>query len=124
MGLTYARVTVTPYGGAMKFTQEFLVVTGATDSVIPQSKLHAMGVEPEGRMRYEMADGRKVLLQYAAAKFEVMGRIAYGKVVFGPDGIEPHLGVTILESAALRVNPVSKKLEKLTAGLMKAIIAR
>ncbi len=119
MGTTYARVIVTPDGSKEKFSEDFLVDTGATDSVMPSNRLVEMGVEPEGSMRYEMADGRKVKFRFGFAKFEVMGRIAKGKIVFGPEGVEPLLGVTILESAALRVNPVTKKLEKLTTGLLK-----
>jgi len=119
MGMTYTRVSITPDGSKEKFTEEFLVDTGATDSVMPTNLLLKMGVIPEGSMRYEMADGRKITFQFGFAKFEVMGRIAKGKIVFGPDNSEPLLGVTILESAALRVNRVTKKLEKLTAGLMK-----
>jgi predicted aspartyl protease len=121
MGKTYARVTVTPYGSSRKYTEDFLVDTGATDSVMPASRLHEMGVEPEGSLRYELADGRKVSFQFGPMKFEVLGRVAWGKIVFGPDGSEPLLGVTILESAALKVNPVTKTLELEDSGLMKPI---
>ncbi len=119
MGYTYASVTITPLDGRAGRTDRFLVDTGATDSSMPSDQLKAMGIEPQGSMRYELADGRKVTFHFGAAQFKVMGRVTWGRVIFGPEGSEPLLGVTILESAALRVNPVTKKLEKLTTGLLK-----
>jgi len=86
---------------------------------MPTDELAALGIEPKGTMKYELANGRKVIYPYGAAQFEVMGRTTWGRIVFGPEGSEPLLGVTILESAALRVNPVTKKLEKLPAALLK-----
>ncbi|MBM3329240.1 MAG: clan AA aspartic protease [Calditrichaeota bacterium] len=119
MGTTYARVTVTPVGSTKRFTGDFLVNTGATDSVLPREKAAELGIQSEGSMRYEMADGRRIAFEYGFARFEVLGRTAAGKIIFGPEGCEPLLGVTILESAALRVNRVTKKLEKLPAALLK-----
>jgi predicted aspartyl protease len=119
MGNTYAKVTLTPFGSQVGFTDNFLVDTGATDSMVPATRLRSWGVIPEGSMKYELADGKKVAFEFGLARFNVMGRITSGRVIFGPDNSESLLGVTILESAALRVNPVTKKLEKLTAGLLK-----
>jgi len=70
-------------------------------------------------MRYELADGSKVSFQFGIAEFKVMGRITSGRVIFGPDDSEPLSGVTILESVALRVNPVTKKLEKFASSRLK-----
>lgn len=120
MGATYAKVKLTSLTSPAKtYTDQFLVDTGATDSVVPANRLKELGILPRGSMRYELADGRKVMFQFGLAEFEVMGRVTSGKIVFGSEGSEPLLGVAILESAALRVNPVTKKLEKLPAGLMK-----
>lgn len=119
MGYTYAKVKITSLDGSQGKTDKFLVDTRATDSSMPEDDLKNLGIEPKGTMRYELADGRKVVYRYGAAQFEVMGRVTWGRVVFAPVGSEPLLGVTILESAALRVNPVTKKLEKLPAALLK-----
>jgi clan AA aspartic protease len=119
MAYTYTRVTVTPVNHEKGKTTKFLVDTGATDSSMPEDILLAMGIEPKGTMRYELADGRKVSYHYGAAEFTVMGRTTWGRIVFAPVGSEPLLGVTVLESTALRVNPVTKKLEKLPAALLK-----
>jgi len=39
------------------FEAVFLVDTGATDSVAPADELQKIGVKPEGKMSYELANG-------------------------------------------------------------------
>jgi hypothetical protein len=44
-----------------------------------------------------------------------MGEITAGRVVFGPDDVEPVLGVTALESAGITMNPANRTLKRLPA---------
>jgi len=44
-----------------------------------------------------------------------MGEITAGRVIFGPEGIEPILGVTALESAGITVDPATHTLRRLPA---------
>jgi predicted aspartyl protease len=44
-----------------------------------------------------------------------MGELTAGRVVFGPEGTEPILGVTALESVGIMVDPVTKTLKRLPA---------
>lgn len=44
-----------------------------------------------------------------------MGEITAGRVIFGPDGVEPILGVTALESVGITIDPASRTLKRLPA---------
>ena len=46
---------------------------------------------------------------------EFMGETTAGRVVFGPPGSEPLLGVTALESVGILVDPANKTLKRLPA---------
>lgn len=48
-----------------------------------------------------------------------MGEVTAGRVVFGPDGSEPLLGVTALESIGVTVDPSTRTLKKLPAIYLK-----
>ena len=57
MGLTHVTVTLRPMGGsATSYEADFLVDTGATDSLAPGASLRAAGVAEIGRTSYELAD--------------------------------------------------------------------
>ena len=42
-----------------------------------------------------------------------MGEITAGRVLFGPDGMEPILGVTTLESIGMAIDPATQTLKRL-----------
>ena len=119
-GITYTSVTIKPIPATGKeYTAEFLVDTGATDCVVPACELEKLGIKPEGSMTYELADGRRIDFEFGFARIEVMDRITSGRVLFGADNADPILGVTVMESTAIRIDPVSHKVEKLSAALLK-----
>ncbi len=121
MGTTYADVTIrSTSNGHEAFTGRFLVDTGAFDCVVPADILERIGVKRVGRRDYELADGRRVTFDYGIIQIELMGEITAGRVVFGPEGVEPLIGVVALESAALKVNTVTQKLEKLEVSLLRS----
>jgi len=66
-------------------------------------------------MTHELADGTKVEYAFGLATIEFMGDITTGRVIFGPDGAEPLLGVTALESVGIVVDPANLKLKRLPA---------
>src|SRR4051794_38019872 len=98
-----------------KYEADFLVDTGATDSLAPAKRLKRAGIKPVGRMTYELADGTKVEYPFGLVVIEFMGEITSGRVVFGPDETEPLLGVTALESVGILVDPAGQKLKRLPA---------
>jgi predicted aspartyl protease len=120
MGATYADVKVTALkDSGNEYFGRFLVDTGATDSIAPAKELERIGVERVGSRSYELADGRLIQFEYGLALMDVMGTVVPGLIVFGPDDAEPILGLVALESAALKVNPVTQQLEKLPAVMLK-----
>jgi clan AA aspartic protease len=116
MGLIHVTVTlrrVDAPGGS--YEADFLVDTGATDSVAPAAELHKIGVQSVGKMAHELADGTLQQYEFGLARIEFMGEVTAGRVLFGPDDVEPLLGVTALESVGITVDPTNRTLKRLPA---------
>ena len=114
----FIRVTVdlrASHASKKVYRADFLVDTGATDSMAPASKLRAIGVKPVGKIAYELADGTRKLLAFGTAVIEFMGDVTAGRVIFGPEDTEPILGVTALESTGVILNPQDHTLKRLPA---------
>jgi len=103
------------------YEADFLVDTGATDCLAPADKLRQIKVQPVGTMVYELADGTKHEHAFGLVEIRFMGEITAGRVVFGPDDVEPVLGVTALESAGITIDPASRTLKRLPAIPLKSI---
>ena len=93
----------------------FLVDAGATDCLVAGDRLRKIGLRPEGKMFYELADGTVKEYPYGLARIEFMGETTAGRIIFGDKGCEPILGVTALESVGIMVDPVNKTLKRLPA---------
>jgi clan AA aspartic protease len=120
MGLVYVPVSVKARERSRRtYTARFLVDTGATDSMAPASALNNAGIRPIGVRRYELADGSYVEYPFGLAQIEFLGEITAGRIIFGPEKIEPILGVTQLESAGIAIDPVNRTLKRLPAISLK-----
>ncbi len=120
MGAVHVTVTIrNPAEPSRCWEGLFLVDAGATDSLVPECHLRAIGLEPKGARVYETADGRKVEMNVTTADIEFMGDFTAGRVIMGDDNAEPLLGVTALESAGIEVDPVNQQLKKLPALRLK-----
>jgi clan AA aspartic protease len=116
MGLIHVTATLRSLPKARKkYEADFLVDSGATDTLAPASKLKKAGIQPVGKMAYELASGEIVEYPFGLAVIEFMGEITSGRVIFGPDEAEPLLGVTALESVGILVDPASQRLKRLPA---------
>lgn len=116
MGIIYALTEVTSIkGDTGRFSMPFLVDTGATDTVIPANELEKIGITREGKRTYELADGTVVSYDIGYALVQINGEKVVANVVFGKEGCEPLLGVTVLESAGFVVDPVHQILKKVAA---------
>ena len=117
MGLMHVTVTLrvpgTRRGG---YEALFLVDSGAIDSMAPASQLAAAGIAPVGASSYELANGSVHEYRYGLAQIEFMGDLTAGRVIFGPEGIEPILGVTALESVGIVLDPASQTLKPSACG--------
>ena len=120
MGLTRVTVSVRDLGKSRKpYEDVFLVDTGAVDCMVPGSKLKKAGIKPEGKSVYELANGTPVEYEYGFARVSFMGAETVAPVIFGPENVEPILGVVALENTGIGVNPRTRKLLKMPAKPLK-----
>ena len=125
VGETYVTVTIrNPAEPERVWEGEFLVDTGATDTLVPRQRLESIGITPKSQRAYGLADGKELRLDIAGADIELLGESTYGTVVFGDENGEPLLGVTVLESLGIEVDPHNETLNKLPATRMRGIRPR
>ena len=89
---------------------EATVDTGAAYTTLPASLLNEIGVEPRGKRRFLLADGRRIEMDYGEARASVNGEDVTTLVVFGEDEAPALLGAYTLEGLALAVDPVEQRL--------------
>ena len=73
---------------------EAIVGTGAVYTMLPGSLLRDLGIEPRGRRRVPLADGRHVDLDYGQAWVTIGGESEITLVVFGEDNAPALLGTS------------------------------
>ena len=95
-----------------------VVDTGGTFTVVPASTLRKLGVEPEERGPFEMADGTLRDYDIGQTAVRVNGREVTTVFVFGDEGIGPLLGVYTLERLRLAVDPARQRLVQVPGRLM------
>jgi len=121
MGLTHVTVRLFNSASSDTYSADFLVDTGATDTMVPASDLKKIGIQPLGKDLYELANGELVEYEYGNAELSFMNEIVPIRVVFGPDGSTPILGVIALEAAGFIVDPKNRVLRKLRARSLKRV---
>ena len=120
MGLTHITVKLRSPGSSNgTYEAEFLVDTGATDSVAPSAELNRIGVQPVGRTVCELPNGTIQECPFGLAEIAFMDEVTAGRVIFGPDNVEPLLGVTALESVGITIDPATRTLKRLPAVPLK-----
>ncbi|MEW6104151.1 MAG: clan AA aspartic protease [bacterium] len=122
MGITKVTVAVSnPGNPEQRWEDLFLVDTGSIDCMVPGNHLREIGIEPEGKRIYELADGTEISMDVAVARIEFMGEFVGATVIFGKDNVEPILGMTALESVGIEVDPQNQRLKRLPAVRLKNI---
>ena len=125
MGAIYVAGTIrNPAEPERAWEGEFLVDTGATDTLVPRQHLESIGIVPEGQRDYGLADGNETKFDIAGARIEILGEMTWGTVAFGAEAAEPLLGVTVLESVGIEVDPHNEPLSKLPATRMRGFRPR
>ena len=102
-----------------QYEAEFLVDTGAIDCMAPESDLVQLGIQVEGKEVYELANGQPVEYKYGFARVSFMGSETVTQIIFGPEDVEPILGVVALENTGIGVDPVSRTLKRMAAKPLK-----
>ena len=115
MGFIRVEVRLRDFSSGNSYQSDFLVETGATDSMVVAAELKKIGVKAVGKMSYELANGNIEEYPFGLAEISFMDETTAGRVIFVPDNIEPILGVTALESAGITVDPANQQLKRLPA---------
>ena len=96
---------------------EVLVDTGATLTVLPGKLLERMGIEPirnqDGSVKMInaiLANGQTVERKVAEARLRLEGQEVTTRIIFGTPDDAALLGVIVLETLGLAVDPVSRRL--------------
>ena len=119
MGLTHVAVRLLGSNSHETYNANFLVDTGSMDTMAPASALKKIGIRPVGKDVYELASGERVEFEYGIAELTFMGEVIGTRIIFGPDGSDPLLGVVALESAGFIVDPKNQRLAKLRVRPLK-----
>nr|VFJ48754.1 MAG: hypothetical protein BECKFW1821B_GA0114236_100435 [Candidatus Kentron sp. FW]VFJ58864.1 MAG: hypothetical protein BECKFW1821A_GA0114235_108611 [Candidatus Kentron sp. FW] len=80
------------------------------DCIAPAEELEKICVQKEQKSVYELASGEKIEYELGFARIALMGQETVSRVIFGPKGIEPILGVLVLESLGSIVDPTDKQI--------------
>ena len=120
MGVQHVTVTMSNLArDGTPYEADFLVDTGAVDTLVPGKFLRKIGLVPKSKRSYELADGSTVKMKITTGELEFMGELVGSTLLFGADEAEPILGVTALESVGIEVDPRSQRLKRLPAARLK-----
>lgn len=99
-----------PYEPARFWEGTFLVDSGATNSHVPMTTMESLGIRPTGTRDVWLADNRRIRRLVSFAGFTVLDQTDYATVFFVEDDVEPILGLTVLESLGLLIDPARERL--------------
>ena len=113
---TYVTVAISnPADPERVWEGEFLVDTGAMNTLAPRQHLAAIGIAPAAQRAYTLADGSEIQVDFGGGLMDFLGESTYGDVLFGGEDVTPLLGVTALGSVGIEVDPHNGTLKKLPA---------
>ena len=118
MGTFHWPLTVLSVDGIREETIEALVDTGASYTLLPGVMLRRMGVVPQRRLEFELANGEIIEHDIGEVRIRVDGVEATRIVVFGDDSSSALMGADTLEGVAMVVDPVGRRLAPTRALLM------
>jgi clan AA aspartic protease len=114
MGLTYLAVEVgNPSDPENTLEIEFLVDSGAVNSVVPASVLDSLGILRLTQRKFRLANGTAITRSRGGAMFKYLETIGVADVIFGEEGDSTLLGATTLEALGVALDPVKRELRPL-----------
>ncbi len=119
MGFTYTNVRIcNPADRGKNRDVKLLVDSGAVYTLIRGDQLEELGIMPEGKRRFKLADGKIIERQFGVAIIECKKESAGTVVIFGEPYDTEVLGVHALEGLGLELDPVTKELKPMKLFLM------
>ena len=113
LGETRIKIVLMAHPGAdRKVELEATVDAGATYSWIPKSYLEAIKVKPSRKARFKTIEGRIVEREVGYVFVEWNGEVAPTVVVFAEEEDQPVVGLHMLESLGLEVDPTTRQVKK------------
>ena len=114
MGLTVLEIEVgNPAAPKKTLKVEFLVDSGAVYSVVPAPILKRLGIKPNAKEEFRLADGSKIVSKKGIALFRHGKKVGGADVMFGEKGDSPLLGAFTLEALGLSLDPLRRELKPL-----------
>ena len=117
MGAIRVPIEIGDFAGARFETVSALVDTGATYTMMPRSVLAGLGIVPEWRRTFALADGREREFDMAHATVRLEGAATTTIAIFGEENATPTLGAYTLTGFGLAVDPSGQRLVELTGHL-------
>ena len=113
MSITFINFKISnPKNGGKFITRRLLVDSGAVYSVIPKEDLKMLGIKPDSKQKFILANNKEIEKQVGEARFIWGDLQRTAPVVFGNKDVYL-LGATTLESMGLILDPLNRKLDKL-----------
>lgn len=111
MAITFLPVKISNPGKDGKATKlEFLVDSGAAYSVVPKRVLNKLGIKPDEKREFILANGQKITRKISGARFEYRNHKGHAPVIFGEKGDSILLGATTLGALGFALDPLKREL--------------
>jgi clan AA aspartic protease len=110
VGITYIEGIARGPGGKEEAVR-FLVDSGATYSLLPQSVWQSIELTPKRKMTFTLADGTALERQVSECYILLLEGEGHTPVILGEAGDEALLGAVTLEILGLVFNPFSRTLQ-------------
>ena len=101
-----------PQNPKSSYIGTFLVDSGATYTVVPESVLKRLGIKPDREETFVLADGKLIKRKVGSALYEYQGIKSAAPVLFGEKHDSNLLGVFTLEALGLTLDPLKRQLYK------------
>lgn len=111
MGIVNATLKITnPLDTSKIFEGEFLVDTGAQYTVVPKPVWQKLGLKPDRKQKFSLADGKIISRPIGSAFVEFQGVKSSSPVVLGSSRDDYLVGVVTLENLGFSINPFTREL--------------
>lgn len=114
MALTFVKAKIfNPANPRKSAVVNFLVDSGAVYSVVPQEILRKIGIRPNSKETFTLANGEFIERAMGDALFHYHGKRRASPVIFGQKDDSTLLGAVSLEALGLMLDPLRREIRSL-----------